>query len=355
MNTSTRTRKRLVSGLALAAVVTATVGATTTVAGNAAGSDGQRADAAAAKSWKPMWHSEFGTAKGQWPAEWRTVADTGLSTWTVLDRVVVSPGKSQARTLDANVRQDAGKLVITTRRVCAKAAPTDASDFTWLAGSKPSVKPCGGTRKEPVYTSGRLQMQDPAHQASGANVRMDFRATLPSRPATGTRQALWANNAQPYCSYDGTTVTTTNLGEVDALEWYGNKPGASFSTTHMSCATDGAHPGRTLRREHQDPVKPGSTHTWSVIKRGNTATYLLDGLPVEEKQAKAIDSCRKGPFTVPTTASCATIMRSPWMTILQGEVFAGKYTAGSRQSGPRDGADFAVQKLKVDWVRVYTG
>lgn len=352
-------RNRLAAGVVLATFATATVAATTTLAGNAAGAGtAARAgdqQAAAAKGWKPAWHSEFGSPRSQWPTAWRKVEDAPLSAWSTKDRVVVSPGKSQARNLAKNVDLANGKLVITTRRLCAKVAPTSETDFSWLADSKPSVKACSGARKVPVYTSGRLQMEAAAYQASGAAVRMDFRATLPSDPATGTRQALWANNAQPYCSYDGKTVTVTNLGEVDAVEWYGNKPGASYSTTHMSCATNGAHPGRTLRREHQDPVKAGSTHTWTVIKRGNTATYLLDGKAVEEKEAKAIDSCRKAPFTVPDTASCATIMRSPWMTILQGEVFAGKYKAANRQSGPNDKAAFPVQKLKVDWVRVYTG
>jgi hypothetical protein len=46
-------------------------------------------------------------------------------------------------------------------------------------------------------------------------------------------------------------------------------------------------------------------------------------------------------------------MNSPWMTILQGEVFKGKFDASKRQSGPNDAADFAKQQLKVDWVRVY--
>lgn len=372
MNANVFKRKRAATALALACAVTATVAITAPGTSDAAGKgrdarhgDQQTAAAAPAEatvkaaavqakvSWKPMWHSEFGTSADQWPDAWKSAPQASLSDWSVLDRTMVSwEKKSQARYLKSNVDQSGGNLVITTRRVCATKAPSGHLDFSWLKNSQPSVDRCAGKRNHPVYTSGRLQMQNQAFQPSGANVRIDFKATLPTQPATGTRQALWANNATSYCS--STDKVVTNLGEVDALEWYGNAPSGSFSTTHMSCRGTGDDPWQTIRREHRDPVQAGTTHIWSVRKTGNSVSYYLDGKRVEEKSSKRPDTCGTAPFDVPAPADCNVIMNSPWMTILQGEVFKGDFHADKRQSGPNNKADFAKQQLKVDWVRVYT-
>jgi hypothetical protein len=373
MNTTRIRTPRVAAAVAIAALMTTVVAVAAPGASDAAGTGhkgDRQAGAKAAQqsprqapvkaaadqakvSWKPMWHSEFGTSADQWPDAWKSAPQASLSDWSVLDRTMVSwEKKSQARYLKRNVDQSGGNLVITTRRVCATKAPSGHLDFSWLKNSQPSVDRCAGKRDHPVYTSGRLQMQNPAFQPTGANVRIDFKATLPTQPATGTRQALWANNATSYCN--PTDKVVTNLGEVDALEWYGNAPSGSFSTTHMSCRGTGDDPWQTIRREHRDPVQAGTTHIWSVRKTGNSVSYYLDGQRVEEKSSRRPDSCGTAPFDVPAPADCNVIMNSPWMTILQGEVFKGKFDAGKRQSGPNDVADFAKQQLKVDWVRVYT-
>jgi hypothetical protein len=338
MSTHTITRPRLAVGVAVAALLTATVAAVAPTPSDAAA---PAAEAAAAKAtWTPRWHSEFG---GTAPSKWKAVADTPLSGWTTANRIMVSQAKkSQAHYLARNVDQRNGKLVITTERHCVKKTAKH-TDFDLYTNATASVAPCGPNQKA-VYSSGRLDMLDPAKQLTGS-FKLEFKASMPDQPAVGTRQALWMHNTAQYCD---SVDAITNLGEFDAVEWYGDRPGRTTATTHMSCK--GGGDWKTLRRQHAGPMSnaANTSHVWTVEKTGNRVKYFIDGRQLDGK-----DVCGAGKFTLTDPATCGQVMGLPYYLIMNGEVFKdGNNGTGHRS--PLDGQRFPKQQLQVDWVRTYT-
>jgi hypothetical protein len=360
MNTHTITRPRLAATLSVAALLTATVAIVAPGASDAAGArdaagnaaaakqtEGapaapEQADAAAAKvTWKPRWHSEFG---GSAPAKWNGVADTPLSGWTTADRIMVSQAKkSQAHYLARNVDQRGGNLVITTERHCVKKSAKH-TDFDLYRDSTASVAACGAGQKA-VYSSGRLDLLDAGKQLAG-NFKVEFKASMPDQPAVGTRQALWMHNTAQYCD---SVDAITDLGEFDALEWYGDRPGRTTATTHMSCK--GGGDWKTLRRQHAGPMSNADStfHVWSVEKVGKRVRYFIDGKLLDGK-----DVCGAGKFDLTAPATCGQVMGLPYFLIMNGEVFKDGAN-GTGHRSPLDGQRFPKQQLQVDWVRTYTG
>ncbi|SDP66258.1 Glycosyl hydrolases family 16 [Pedococcus dokdonensis] len=343
MNTRTITRPRLGAGLAVATLLTAAVAAVAPGISDAAAPSAHPAAAAAATktTWEPRWHSEFG---GNAPAKWKGVPDTSRTAWSTANRIMVSQAKkSQAHYLARNVDQRSGNLVITTERHCVKKSATH-TNFDLYTNATASVAPCGAGKKA-VYSSGRLDMLDAGKQLSG-NFKVEFRASMPDQPAVGTRQALWMHNTDQYCD---SVDALTNLGEFDALEWYGDRPGRTTATTHMSCKGNGDW--KTIRRQHAGPMSNADNtfHVWSVEKVGKRVKYFMDG-----KQLDGKDVCGAGKFTLTAPVSCAQVMGLPYFLIMNGEVFKdGNNGTGHRS--PLDGRRFPKQQLQVDWVRTYTG
>ena len=354
MNTRRIRTPRVAAAVAVAALMTTAVAVAapgaSDAAGNATVANGtqdalpaqQGADADAAKvTWKPRWHSEFG---GSAPAKWNGVADTPLSGWTTANRIMVSQAKkSQAHYLARNVDQRGGNLVITTERHCIKKSAND-TDFDLYRDDTASVAACGAGKKA-VYSSGRLDMLDQGKQLAG-NFKVEFKASMPDQPAVGTRQALWMHNTAQYCD---SVDALTNLGEFDALEWYGDRPGRTTATTHMSCK--GGGDWKTIRRQHEGPMSnaDGTFHVWSVEKVGKRVKYFIDGRQLDGK-----DVCGAGRFDLTAPASCEQVMGLPYFLIMNGEVFKDG-TNGTGHRSPLDGQRFPKQQLQVDWVRTYTG
>ncbi len=269
-----------------------------------------------------VWQDDFKDASSR--ANWQVI--TGR----------VSPGKSQAEFLDSNVDVRGDALVLRSQRHCVKKESTPLTEKNARAGACAHGKI---TR----YSSARVHRAAGLPNPSG-NFRVVFRASLPE-PVAGTRSALWMKNSAPYCDAEGVPAgdIPTNLGELDALEWYGKNPRTTTASTHLACDP------QSLKTRHaynkRDGLQPGGMHTWAVERRGNRVWYFVDGARVG-----TVDVCGKGKLNGVSKAKCDAIFALPWTLIMQGEVFGHK----GGFTPPANSARFPAQHLKVDWVKVFT-
>jgi hypothetical protein len=222
-----------------------------------------------------------------------------------------------------------GDLLIRTRRHCVP-----GGDGARIRDTTPThPEPCGSPGNT-VYSSGRIQLPDAI--TTGGDFAVAFRARVPGNARRGTRVALWLVNEYRYCSG---AMPSTDLGELDVLEWYSRRPRTSTATTHVTCTWDdgAAHYLSDGARTRFDPTK---FHTWSVRRRGDAVTYRIDDRLV------ARHTCGSGALDRTGGLPCDRILDAPWQVIVQGEVFS-RPPGHSWLAGPRDGRRFPTQTLVV--------
>lgn len=268
-------------------------------------------------------------------ADWKTTFSTpgSLDGWAPVTGIV-RPDKSQANYGVRNVSVSDGKLRIVTQRHCVKSNSSPLTSKNARTGKCPKGKK---TR----YSSGRVSIAMPQY----TNFKVSFRAKLPSNAVTGTRTALWMRNASPYCPDVPKDSRPTNLGELDALEWYGRTKTTSHSVTHMACKSPTKT--ATLQNGNTRSVSYQKWHTWSVERRGKTIRYRMDGKQIAESHV-----CGKGSFGKVSSSKCTAILNQPWTLIMNGEVFA-KGFGKNNYASPSSKKKFPKQVLYVNWVKVH--
>lgn len=318
------------SALTVVAIATAGWSVAPIAVGVAAASSQAQAATVAAAAAKPppLWEDNFANPQA-------------VANWAVITGKISDKKKSQAHFLASNVFPKDGNLVLRSQRHCVKDANTKPTD------DNASAKVCDGKRPVTKYSSGRVH-RGAGLAASSGNFRIEFKATLPADAVTGTRSALWMKNAAPYCDADGVTddQIPTDLGELDALEWYGERPGRTTATTHMAC--HGKNNLKTRQEPNKrDDLRAGSTHTWTVERWGNRIKYWIDGHRVGDT-----DACGKGELNPIKQDKCDRILNLPWLLIMQGEVFK-KGDNGTGYTAPDDSKPFPQQRFLIHWVRAY--
>lgn len=325
--------------LRLLAAITATVLATTTLAQAPAAADDEHQ--------VPLEGGRL--ASGAWVSWPFTQIDSSGNSTLERRRAEFNPP------LGNNIRTSAdGQAVeIVTRRHCTR---------TWtdplVAGTSgnESVAPCPqGTKTR--YSSGRIVLSEKYALTGQWDVTVT--AQMPANPVAGTRTAVWmydelgANSHLPEAGYCSPVQESTNLFEIDLVEWYGTSKYRDRPVLGMFVGCDMKPDGSKQYSAASTTVwqSPGwhqQPHTFHASFDGTTVRHAIDGVTMQETTAS-------GPWrtTSPAPARWQAATQHKLVLWLQGEVFGGSATQQDKMiTAVDDAADFPLQISRFEQVRL---
>lgn len=258
--------------------------------------------------------------------------------WQTYDKTLYA--RSQAYYMLNNTYVSNGNFVIRTRRHCIDSTIdlSVAANRSVINDATASVAPCAAG-KQTIYSSGYL-----TSKFRVPNGKVEFRARVPVQQK-GYWLGLWLRNVDGWC--------TSNYGEMDAAEVYGDNPKQTTATSHISCVSNS-----TKKVQHASTLASllsDDWHVWSIEWDTTKIVYKMDGIVVPTTNGNndgdtSADTAQDFANKAVTASQFYAIMNQAWESRLEVQVTA---SGDAWHPAPDNTANYAPMETLFDYVKWY--